>query len=350
MTREVHILRAGPGVTVQDLGRPGYLAQGLSCGGAADPVALAEGAALLEQAVSCAAIEVAGAVLEVEATAPVRFALTGAPMRAQIGSDGRSLAWNASHRLDAGETLRLAPGGTGSYGYLHLGGGIDTPERVGGRGAHLAAGLGAPLDRGDRLTLAADPQPDASPRRLPPDDRFSGGTIRMIPGPQTGLFPQALLTRFLSTPFERTAWGNRQGVKLGFSGEGFRPEGGLHLLSEVIVPGDIQITGDGTPYVLGPECQTIGGYPRIGTVLPQDLPKVLQAAPGAALRFRMVPLESAAADYLSPEAQTRALSRRVEPLVRDPRHVPNLLSYEFISGVTAGRELSGPDGDDAGGD
>jgi allophanate hydrolase subunit 2 len=347
VTREVRILRAGPGVTVQDLGRPRYLAQGLSRGGAADPVALAEGAALLEQAVTCAAIEIAGTVLEVETSAQVRFALTGAPMRAQIGGDGRTLAWNASHRLDVGERLRLSPGGTGSYGYLHLAGGIGTQERVGGRGAHLAAGLGAPLDRGDRLPLGADLRPDTPSRRLPPADRFSGGTIRMIPGPQTGLFPDALLTRFLSTPFERTAWGNRQGVKLGFSGEGFSPEGGLRLLSEVIVPGDIQITGDGTPYVLGPECQTIGGYPRIGTVLPQDLPKVLQASPGTALRFRMVPLETAATDYLSPEAQARALSRRVAPLVRDPRHVPDLLSYEFISGVTAGRELSDPEGDEA---
>ena len=46
MTRQVSILKAGPGITCQDRGRPGYLAYGLSRGGAADILALSEGAAL----------------------------------------------------------------------------------------------------------------------------------------------------------------------------------------------------------------------------------------------------------------------------------------------------------------
>ena len=45
MSRALDIQRAGPGVTVQDGGRPGYLAQGLSRGGAVDRLALAEGRA-----------------------------------------------------------------------------------------------------------------------------------------------------------------------------------------------------------------------------------------------------------------------------------------------------------------
>ena len=43
----LHVLRAGPAVTVQDRGRHGTLAFGLSAGGAADPEALDEAAALL---------------------------------------------------------------------------------------------------------------------------------------------------------------------------------------------------------------------------------------------------------------------------------------------------------------
>ena len=49
MSAKLVIHRAGPGVTVQDLGRTGYLAQGLSRGGAADPLSIAEGAALLSR-------------------------------------------------------------------------------------------------------------------------------------------------------------------------------------------------------------------------------------------------------------------------------------------------------------
>ena len=44
MNRTLIILRAGPGLTVQDHGRSGLLDRGLSVGGAADQRALAEGA------------------------------------------------------------------------------------------------------------------------------------------------------------------------------------------------------------------------------------------------------------------------------------------------------------------
>ena len=56
MSRAVIVRRAGPGVTVQDLGRPGFMAFGLSRGGAADRRAMAEGAALLGQKRDLAAI------------------------------------------------------------------------------------------------------------------------------------------------------------------------------------------------------------------------------------------------------------------------------------------------------
>ena len=67
------------------------------------------------------------------------------------------------------------------------------------------------------------------------------------------------------------------GVQLKWDGDGFLPEIGRKIVSEVIMPGDIQIIGDGTPYVLLSECQTTGGYPRIATVLPCDLPCIAQA-------------------------------------------------------------------------
>ena len=62
MSAELIVHEAGPSLTVQDRGRTGYLAMGLSRGGAADTLALAEGAALLRQSPEFAAIEMAGMV------------------------------------------------------------------------------------------------------------------------------------------------------------------------------------------------------------------------------------------------------------------------------------------------
>ena len=62
MSGTLTIHQAGPAMTIQDLGRPGYRAVGLTHGGAADPTALHEGAALLGQDPNSAALEMAGRV------------------------------------------------------------------------------------------------------------------------------------------------------------------------------------------------------------------------------------------------------------------------------------------------
>lgn len=336
MSRALLVHHAGPGVTVQDMGRPGYLAQGLSRGGALDTLAMAEGAALLG-AVG-AALEMPGSGGVFEVTQDTRIALTGAPMAAHI--DGARIAWNASHLLPAGARLRIGGARQGSYGYLHLGGGLDLPEQMGGRGTHLAAGLGQICVPGMYLPLGQD-WDERVGLTLPEDPRFEGGSIRAVPSLQTPLFDPAQLARFQDTDFQRDPRGNRMGVRLRAGGAGFAARAGLSVLSEVIVPGDIQITGDGTPFVLLAECQTTGGYPRIGTVLPADLPRVVQARPGATLRIRMIALEEAVEIERNEAARRAALPARLRPLLRDPREMGDLLSYNLVSGATVGTDPEG---------
>lgn len=326
-----------PGVSVQDAGRAGFLAQGVSRGGAVDPLALAEGAALLGQDPTCAALEMAGAGGVLEASEDLRIALTGAPMQASI--EGTPLVWNASHLLPRGTRLKIGGCTRGSYGYLHIGGGIETEQQLGSRSSHAGAGLGHILQPGDRLPAGPDQGAKATGLRLQPEERFEGGTLNILGGPQTCLFSPEQIAGFESALFRRDRRGNRMSAGLTSDQLDLGSAKGLKVLSEVIVSGDVQITGDGTPYVLLSDCQTMGGYPRIGTVLPSDLPKVAQARPGAAFRFHFVTLEEAA------EIEARAATRRAElpktlrPLIRDPGSIPDLLSYQLISGVTAGEDL-----------
>ncbi|PZX16572.1 biotin-dependent carboxylase-like uncharacterized protein [Palleronia aestuarii] len=328
----------GPGASVQDRGRPGYLAQGLSRGGAADRRALLEGAALLGQSPDLAALELTGRGGSFGVDAPARIALTGAPMRARLGE--RDLAWNASHRLAPGETLSLSPARRGVWSYLHLGGGIATEPQLGSRAAHFSMGLGQKLEAGGTLPLGEDPGGEAN-RVLDAEDRFGGGEIRILPSAHTALFPREDLERFCATTFTRDPRGNRQGVRLAHDGAPFATEGQLALVSEIIVPGDIQMTGEGTPYLLGPECQSVGGYPRIASILPADLPRALQTAPGGTLTFAFVDPEEAAREAETEEAYLRRISKTLRPLVRDPHDIPDLGRYQLISGVTAGRPDNG---------
>ncbi len=341
MSRYLIVHRAGPSLTLQDAGRPGYLGFGLSRGGAADRLALCEGAALLRQENNPAALELVGTGGEFEASEDMRIALTGAPMRAAI--DGVRIAWNASHLLPGGARLVIGASEEGNYGYLHLGGGLATAQQLGARSAHLAAGLGAVIQAGMRLPVGPDTHASQTGFLLDIDPRFEGGSVRVVPGPQTALFDTAEVTRFTTTTFRRDTRGNRMGVRLVSGESGFFSEAGLSVLSEAIVPGDIQITGDGTPFVLLGECQTTGGYPRIGSVLPCDLPKVAQARPGTQLRFCMVTLQEAVEAERRESAHRKALRNGLRALVRDPHDMRDLLSYQLISGATAGDDLERDD-------
>ncbi len=326
--------QAGPAVSVQDAGRKGGLGLGLSRGGAADRLGYLAACALSNADPGAAVIEMAGFGGRFRFESACRFALAGAPMRATL--DGKPLNWNAAHLAEAGSTLEIGPVESGVYGYLLPGGGLLTPQELGGRGYHRIAGLGKPVEAGDRLPIAKAATADP-PMRLPdmPQDTSS---LRIMPGPQTALFDLDTKDRFEATTFTRSARANRQGVRLEQDGPPFSAGSQLQQVSDFICEGDIQLTGDGTPYVLLADCQTMGGYPRIGTVLPVDLPRIAQAMPGVALRFRFVTVEEAEAVWQSEDDILRSLRKRLQPLIRDPRDIPDLLSYDLI-----GKPLGGED-------
>jgi allophanate hydrolase len=336
---QLTIISASQGLTVQDLGRPGWRAQGLSTGGAADPLALLEAAALLGTNPAQAVIEMMGLGGRFSVDEGTRFALTGAVMDARI--DGQPVSTNCVSFLPAGATLTVGAARAGVYGYLAFAGGITTPMVMDSRATHLTAGIGKRLQTGDTLPIGVDPDRLRAPKKLRPEDRCSGGTVRIMPGPQTDFFDQDALDAFAATTFHRSSRGNRQGIRLDNEGTLFGTKDGLNHVSDLIVPGDIQITGAGVPYVLLAECQTIGGYPRIGSVIPADLPKIAQAAPGTPLQFRFLTIEEADATAQTNAAKLRQITQLCQPMVRDPHDIADLLRYQLISGATRGDDLEG---------
>ncbi|MEM6609379.1 MAG: urea amidolyase [Pseudomonadota bacterium] len=328
----LRVLTAGPGVTVQDIGRPGYLDIGLGRGGAMDRQALIEGAALLGQSAELAALEMAGFGAEFGVEADVVIALTGASMR--VSCDGVPLAWATSHQLRRGQTVSIGAAIAGNYGYLHLAGGIDAPLRLGARAVHLAAGLGVPIQSGDLIAAGQSQSDGTANLTLEAPDRFRGGELRILATAQTAAFSAPMRARLARTQFSRDPRSNRQAIRLAFEGDGFAAASGLSVLSEVTQPGDIQVTGDGQPLILMAEAQTTGGYPRIATILPCDLPRAAQAPAGAAMRLRWIGLD----EGLAAERQSAEALPAIRPLLRDPKDMSDLLSFSLIDGVVDGRE------------
>ena len=330
----LRVLSVSPAASVQDQGRPGHLNEGLSRGGAIDIEALTEGAALLGHPPQLAAVELPGFGGSFEASSDLRIALTGAPMAARAGD--RRLIWNAAHNMAVGERFDIGAPTNGTFGYLHVSGGIISESFLGSRAFHGTAGLGTAVAAGE--TLAIGGGTGQSGVRISAENRFEGGIVRVLPSVQTQEFSQDVIDRFTATRFRKSAKSNRMAARLDFDGEGFSTNAGLSILSEVVVPGDIQITGEGHPAVLMPDCQTTGGYPRIATVLPCDFAIVAQASPGTEFNFRFVELEEALAAHRTWIDRLASLPGKVEPLIRDPASMADLLSHQLIGGVISARE------------
>ncbi|WP_282608620.1 biotin-dependent carboxyltransferase family protein [Pelagibius sp. Alg239-R121] len=340
--RYLEVLSVGPAASIQDRGRPGYQRYGVSTGGALDPIAVDEGAALLGQDVGLAVIELCMFGGSFKANGgPLRIALTGAPMTSvQITTSGERspVTWCSSLSLAPGEILEIGAVKNGFAGYISIGGGIVTPPELGSRAAHLRAGLGGgALTAGAHLPVGDDAG-DTTGMLLPVSDRFAKKEIRALWGSHAYLYPEAERERFAATDFKLSAKRDRMGTRLDFEGPPFQTEGALSGLSDAVSIGDVQLTGDGLPIALLADCQPTGGYPRIATVTTADLPALAQLSTGSGFRFIMVD-EETAVEALRREMSTREAFRgAIRPLLRDPREITDLLSYNLIDGVVSGAE------------
>lgn len=323
----IKVITGGMQTTVQDLGRIGYQAQGVPVGGAMDRVALRLANLLVGNDESCAALEttIIGPALTFEQD--TLLALTGADLEGAI--DGVPVPLWHPIWAERGSTLRFGRAVTGCRTYVGVGGGVDVPFAFGSRSTYLRAKFGgyegrslksgdllhvgtpstlssriaASLGAGGRRSVIARWSASPSLRPAYGDDVV----VRIVAGAHHPALSEAGSTTLSSATFKVSSSSDRMGYRL--EGAEVSLEKPLELLSEGTTCGTVQLPPGGAPIVLMADAQTTGGYPRIGEVISVDLPIVAQLKPGDRLRFRVVPLDEAQAEYLDRErdiAQARA--------------------------------------------
>ena len=119
-----------------------------------------------------------------------------------------------------------------------------------------------------------------------PPSQEARSYVRVILGPQDRFFTAEALNDFQSRRFTLTNAYDRMGVRL--DGPLLPVNAALNMPSEAIVRGSIQVAGDGIATVLLADHQTTGGYPKIATVLSDDLDGFAQLRSGATVKFRTV--------------------------------------------------------------
>ncbi|HKS04986.1 MAG TPA: biotin-dependent carboxyltransferase family protein [Gemmatimonadaceae bacterium] len=289
------VVRSAPLLTVQDRGRFGYRADGVSPSGPLDPLALDVANALAGNALDAAALEgcLGGATFRAERT--FTFALTGAEVAATCA--GKSVASYATHTANPGDELIVERIVRGAAWYLGVNGGIDTPVVLGSRATLIAAELGGidgkPIRNGAQIPIARKLAKPRARTAVPKELRAALDTdpIPLTPAPRS----DALTEHDWDTFYRTTFTVSRASSRIGYRLEGARIASRLaaDLASEPACAGAMQLPPEGNPIVLLAEHPTIGGYPIIGVVPAFALGRFAQCAPGTMVRFAPMTIENA---------------------------------------------------------
>lgn len=311
------VLTPGAFTTVQDAGRYGYQRFGVPVCGAMDMQALALANLLAGNEPGEAALELTGAGCAVRFESPNIFALSGADFSPRLS--GKSIETGRAVLAQKGDILELGFAKGGFRGILAVAGGFDIEPVMGSRSTCLKGGFGGlegrALRAGDRLPFR-EPQlwlPNL-PERTASRGEPPGLPLRIVLGPQLERFSERGVRTFLAGEYTVTPKSDRMGCRLEGPAIEYAPGCDGNIISDGIVRGSVQVPS-GQPIVMMSDCQTTGGYAKIGVVLSCDLWRLGQAPAGHKVRFCAVTQaqgERAAADC------ARALRALRDELDRPP--------------------------------
>ena len=330
----IRILSAGPGATLQDSGRHGYLRFGVTAAGPMDQLAHATANLAVGNSAGATALEVSPGGIEVTAeSGSLSIAIVGGEF--DVSLDGRPLPASAVLNLDEGAVLKIRAGRSGSWCYLAVAGRFVVPKVLGSHATHTRTGFGGIDGRaivaGDRLGIERSGEPRPSPGAItaPWLDR-PASPIRVVLGPQHDYFAADQIAAFLAGPWSVSDRRDRMAYFL--EGPRLAHVRGYNIVSDGIAMGAVQVPGDGRPIVLMADRQSTGGYPKIATVIGPDLGRLAQARPGTSFRFEAVSIGEAVAARRE-EAAWLSRAIVVEPVVRTHFSSEFLLGLNLIDGV-----------------
>jgi antagonist of KipI len=309
----VHVLKPGLLTTVQDRGRWGLQAYGVSVAGPMDPCSHRVANAIVGNDPDAAALEVTFVGPELRFDDERVVAVAGAEFELTVDGDPVSCAW--SFLVPRGATLRFGPRINGTRAYVGVAGGIDLPPTLGSRATHVVTGVGGldgrPLRVGDRLPLGRPPslveQTRASARRVPRLGMLASAetSIRILPGPQADRFASDALAMLQSAPYTVGIASDRMGFRL--EGPALAHSRGADIISDATPLGALQVPASGRPILLMADRQTTGGYPKIATVISADISRAGQLGPGSRLSFVVCSPGEAMAALIAQERALMAL-------------------------------------------
>ncbi len=296
--KTLSVLAGGLLTTVQDCGRDGLQAFGVPVSGAMDTYSLQWANKLVGNDRCLAALEMTLHGPSLRANAHILVAVTGGVFTVAV--NGRPVPQWEAVCLAPGDELTCGVAVRGARAYLAVAGGLAVPQVMGSRSTFLRGQVGGldgrALRTGDtvpvgeceeRALLAGCFVPKSLLAPLP----LAVNTVRVMSGPQDDLFSREAVLLLEQGEYEVGVESDRMAYRL--QGSPLMRRADTAIVSEGIAPGSIQMPPSGQPIVMLADRQTVGGYPKIATVIGADLPLLGQLKSGDKIRFETVTYQKA---------------------------------------------------------
>lgn len=295
----IEIVNSGWQSLIVDGGRYGSAAVGVPPSSALDRYACRALHLLTGHEKDTPTLEVVGTPFSIKIHRDITCAITGAKVRATL-DDMPVRPWT-SFRAEANSLLQVQTVTEGFRYYIGFSGTIVTESVMGGSSTNLECRFGGYRGRalmaGDRLELreikdvgrGAIPENEI-PVMHPPH------ILRIVEGPEISFFTDESLKKFIDkatrSVYDVSTNTNRTGIRLEGDPLIFREEIERSIISEGILPGTVQIPGNGLPIIMLYE-RTIGGYARIALVVKADHDRLAHLKPHDYVLFELVSLKEA---------------------------------------------------------
>ena len=306
------VIRAGINTTFQDNGRKNLNHIGIPASGAIDKRNYKLVNKILNNDINHPALEFAyqgpkliyyGEPISIAVTGDVNFKL----IRKNIETEGKCYE---SITIENNDEIDLISTNKSVYGYFSVTAKFEIDYQWKSCSTNTKANIGAnngkKLEDGQKLYVLDIKE--VSKRSINYiNTRIEN--IRVIRGTNFDYFSKEAQQNFFSEEFNVTKLSDRMGMRL----EGKKLENvvNTNIKSEGLVKGVIQVPADGNPIIMLSDHGTIGGYPKIATVISADFDKLAQLPPGSKIKFKEVNLTDAETIFKLYEMETNTLLSKI---------------------------------------
>jgi antagonist of KipI len=281
-----------------DHGRYGFGGIGVPASSALDVLACRTVNYLMDSDLKAPVLEILGRGFAARFETPQDVAITGARVWATV-DDHPVPSWTP-FQVGPGSVLRIREVLEGFRYYIGFSGTPALEKIIGSYSTNLECRFGGykgrPLQKGDQIILKASQN---NPRRFFPEDLIPSMApphrLRVIEGPEADYFTGESLEQCFAPQGPGcivSGHSNRNGIRLEGRPLEFKPGVNKSIISEGILPGTVQIPGDGMPILTLHE-RTIGGYARLGILARVDVDHLAHLKPGDPVKFERISLEKA---------------------------------------------------------